>query len=60
MQGSRRLGQLHTRQMESFSRKRDQFLHDCFHKISADVVHFCLDNRIGTIVLGVKKLEAEL
>lgn len=50
-----RLGLLHTRQMEALSRKRDQFLRDCFHKISADIVRFCLENRIGTIVLGVNK-----
>ena len=50
-----RLGLLHTRQMESLSRNRDQFLRDCFHKVSVDIVRFCLDHRIGTIVLGVNK-----
>lgn len=50
-----KLGLLHSRQMEALSRKRDLFLKDYLHKVSADIIHFCLNHGIGTIVIGVNK-----
>lgn len=50
-----RLGLLHTKQMDALSRKRDLFLKDYLHKVSADIVRFCLEHGIGTIVIGVNK-----
>ena len=50
-----KLGLLHTGQMDALSRKRDLFLKDYLHKVSADIVRFCLGHGIGTIVIGVNK-----
>lgn len=50
-----KLGLLHTKQMDTLARKRDLFLKDYLHKVSADIVRFCLDHQIGTIVIGVNK-----
>lgn len=50
-----KLGLLHTNQMDILSRKRDQFLNDYMHKVSSDIVRFCADSQIGTVVLGVNK-----
>lgn len=50
-----KLGLLHTKQMDALARKRDLFLKDHLHKVSADIVRFCLDHGIGTIVIGVNK-----
>lgn len=50
-----KLGLLHTEQMDALARKRDLFLKDHLHKVSADIVRFCLDHGIGTIVVGVNK-----
>lgn len=52
---SAKLGLLHTKQMEALAQKRDLFLKDHLHKVSADIVRFCLDHGIGTIVIGVNK-----
>lgn len=50
-----KLGLLYTKQMDALARKRDLFLKDHLHKVSADIVRFCLDHGIGTIVIGVNK-----
>ena len=50
-----KLGPLHTKRMDALTRKRDLFLKDCLHKVAADIVRFCLNHRIGTIVIGVNK-----
>lgn len=48
-------GVLNTRRMEQLNRKRNQFFHDALHKIASDVVKFCLENDMRTIVLGKNK-----
>ena len=49
------LGLLHTKRLEQLNRDRSQFFHDALHKIASDVVNFCLQNDIRTIVLGKNK-----
>lgn len=46
------LGLLYTKRLEQLNRDRNQFFHDALHKIASDVVKFCLQNDIRTIVLG--------
>ena len=50
-----KLGLLHTKKMQSLSRRRNQFFHDTMHKIASDIVHFCLTSGITTIVIGKNK-----
>ena len=50
-----KLGLLHTKKMQSLSRRRNQFFHDTMHKIASDIVHFCLASGITTIVIGKNK-----
>mgnify|MGYP003373918010 CR=1 FL=1 len=52
---AKRLGLLHTKRLEQLNRDRSQFFHDALHKIASDVVNFCLQNDIRTIVLGKNK-----
>ena len=50
-----KLDLLHTKKMQALSRRRNQFFHDTMHKIASDIVKFCLDTGITTIVLGKNK-----
>ena len=50
-----KLGLLHTKKMQSLSRRRNQFFYDTMHKIASDIVHFCLASGITTIVIGKNK-----
>lgn len=50
-----KLGLLKTKTMQNLSRNRKQFFHDAMHKIASDIVKFCLDSGITTIVLGKNK-----
>lgn len=50
-----KLGLLHTKKMQSLSRRRNHFFHDTMHKIASDIVHFCLASGITTIVIGKNK-----
>lgn len=52
---AKRLGLLNTKRLELLNRSRNQFFHDALHKIASDIVHFCLENDIRTIVLGKTK-----
>lgn len=52
---AKRLGLLNTKRLEQLNRSRNQFFHDALHKIASDIVHFCLENDIRTIVLGKTK-----
>lgn len=52
---ARCLGLLNTKRLEQLNRSRNQFFHDALHKIASDIVHFCLENDIRTIVLGRTK-----
>lgn len=44
-----------SRRLVSLSRKRDCFLRDQMHKISKRIVSFCVDHKVGTIVIGVNE-----
>ena len=44
-----------TAQLDALSLKRANTMRDAMHKISADIVQTCLENRIGTIVMGSTK-----
>ena len=50
-----KLGLLHTKKMQSLSRRRNQFFHDTMHKIASDIVAFCLNSGIATVVIGKNK-----
>jgi putative transposase len=41
-----------TKRLDSLSRKRDNFFHDCFYKFSHKIIKEALDNQIDTIVVG--------
>jgi putative transposase len=41
-----------TKRLDSLSRKRDNFFHDCFYKFSHRIIKEALDNQIDTIVVG--------
>ena len=45
-----------SRHLEYLSRKRDGFVRDTLHKVSADIVRFCCEHRVGTIVVGTSPL----
>ena len=45
-----------TRRTQRLSMKRDFFLRDQMHKISSQIIDFCIDHRIGTLILGVNPL----
>lgn len=44
-----------TRRLNSISRKRTLFMRDYMHKISHNIIQFCLDNKVGTIIIGENK-----
>ena len=44
-----------THMLDSLSRNRNQFLTDHFHQLSAFFVKWCLERRVGTIVIGHNK-----
>lgn len=42
--------------LESLSRRHDCFIKDQMHKISSDIIRYCVDHRVGILVIGVNKL----
>lgn len=46
---------VNTHRLSGLSQHRDQYLRDKMHKISSDIIKFCIKQRIGTLVLGVNK-----
>ena len=46
---------LQTKKLFSLSEKRDCFMEDYAHKISSDIIRFCIRHKIGIIVLGKNK-----
>ena len=42
--------------LEALSREHDCFLKDQMHKISTDIIRYCVDHRVGILVIGVNKL----
>ena len=45
-----------SRHLDFISRKHDGFVRDVMHKVSADIVRFCKEHRVGTIVIGANPL----
>ena len=45
-----------SRHLDFISRKHDGFVRDVMHKVSADIVRFCREHRVGTIVIGANPL----
>jgi len=41
-----------TKQQQRILKKRNNQIRDCFHKVSRIVVNYCIENDIGTIVIG--------
>lgn len=54
-QEAAKLGLLDTRTMQGLAKKRAQFFHDTMHKIASDIVAFCLNSGIATVVIGKNK-----
>ena len=50
-----KLGLLDTEMLRSINRNHHNRTHDMLHKISSDVVRYCLSEQIGLIVMGVNK-----
>jgi len=44
-----------TKKLLTFTRKRNNKINDAFHKISRNVINYCVENNFGTIVLGYNK-----
>lgn len=44
-----------TRKLNSISQKRTLFMRDYMHKISHNIIQFCLDNKVSTIIIGENK-----
>ena len=44
-----------SRHLQKLSLKRDCFMNDALHKISTDIMRYCKDHKVGTIVIGVNK-----
>ena len=45
-----------SRHLNRLSMHHDCFLKDQMHKISCDIIRYCVEHRVGTIVLGTNKL----
>lgn len=41
-----------TAKLRNLSKHRTLFLRDIMHKMSCDIIRFCLDNQVGTIIIG--------
>lgn len=41
-----------TKMLCSLSKNRDNFIRDYMHKVSSDIIKYCIEHRIGTIVMG--------
>ncbi len=42
----------HSKHLDHISRKHDACIKDMLHKISTDIIRFCAEHRVGTIVIG--------
>ena len=54
--GHKTTREVKTHRLSRLSAHRDLFLRDQMHKISSRIVSFCIEHRIGTLVIGVNKL----
>ena len=43
---------VNTKRLLQLSKKRDAYIKDYMHKVSSDIISHCLNNEIGTIVIG--------
>ena len=46
---------VNTRRLSRLSKHREDYLRDRMHKLSSGIIRFCVEHRIGTIVLGTNK-----
>ena len=44
-----------TRRIQKLTRKRNNKIHDYFHKISRKIINYCVDNNFGTIIIGYNR-----
>ena len=44
-----------TRMLDSLSRNRNQFITDFFHQLSTFFIRWCLERKVGTVVIGHNK-----
>ena len=45
-----------SRHLDFLSEKHECFVHDMMHKISTDIIRFCMEHEVGTIVIGTNPL----
>jgi putative transposase len=48
--------QVQSRHLDFLSQKHDCFVRDMMHKISTDIIRFCREHEVGTIVIGTNPL----
>lgn len=48
-----------SKQIQRLSKKRDCYFNDKFHKIINYIIQYCINNNIGTIVIGHNKLQKQ-
>ena len=44
-----------TKRMQHFTRTRNNKINDIFHKISREVINYCINHNFGTIIIGYNK-----
>jgi putative transposase len=44
-----------TRKLDSLSRRRTLFMRDYMHKISHNIIQFCIENKVGSVIIGENK-----
>jgi putative transposase len=44
-----------TRRLHRLARKRNNKIHDFFHKISRRIINYCIENDFGTIIIGYNR-----
>ncbi|GAH12050.1 unnamed protein product, partial [marine sediment metagenome] len=44
-----------TRRIQKLTKKRNNKINDQFHKISRKILNYCVDNNLGTIIIGYNR-----
>jgi len=44
-----------TRRIQKLTKKRNNKINDQFHKISRRIINYCIDNNLGTIIIGYNR-----
>ncbi len=44
-----------TRRIQKLTKKRNNKINDQFHKISSRIINYCVDNNLGTIIIGYNR-----